>query len=210
MTHANTDRLISGAILASGWSQRMGRSKALLPAGPAGPSFVRTLAGALREGGIIDVLVVGRPDDEALRAEVCGLGAGVRFVENHQAERGQLSSIVAAVNAVDHPGVQGLLVIPVDQPLVAAATIAAVLAAFARQQPALARATYDGRNGHPVVFAPALFAELRRADPSLGARVVVRAHAADGIQVEVPDRHVLTDIDDPEAYFRVFGVPLPR
>lgn len=201
--------LIPGAILASGWSQRMGRSKALLPVGSTGSTFVRALTEALRDGGIADVLVVGRPDDEPLRGEVAGLGTAVRYVENHRAERGQIASIVAAIDAIDHPGVEGLLVVPVDLPLVAAPTVAALLAAFERTRPPLARATYQGRNGHPVIFGPALFAELRQVDPSLGARAVVRAHAAECVQVDVPDPGVLVDIDDPDAYQRVFGIPLP-
>ncbi|MEO7274210.1 MAG: nucleotidyltransferase family protein [Vicinamibacterales bacterium] len=201
--------LIPGAILASGWSQRMGRSKALLPAGRGGQTFVRTLAATLQDGGVTDVLVIGRPDDASLRSEVATLGAGVRYVENHHAAQGQISSIVAAVNAVDHPGVQGLLVIPVDQPLIAAATVAALLLAFSRTRPPIARATHQGRHGHPVVFASALFGELRRADPSQGARVVVRAHAAEALDVDVADPNVLIDIDDSDAYERVFGLPVP-
>ncbi len=171
---------------------------------------MRTLTTALHRGGIDDVLVIGRPDDLPLRAEVSTLGAGVRFVENHHAEQGQISSIVAAVDAVDHPGVEGLLVIPVDQPLIASATVAALLSAFARARPAVVRPTHQGRHGHPVVFAATLFDALRQADPSQGARVVVRAHAAEAVDVDVRDDNVLTDIDDPEAYQRVFGVLPPE
>ena len=58
------------------------------------------------------------------------------------------------------------------------------------------------------MFAPALFAELRRADRSLGARVVLRAHADAILEVEAPDDGVLIDVDDPEDYARVFGVRL--
>jgi molybdenum cofactor cytidylyltransferase len=186
----------------------MGRSKALLPAGDGGPTFVRRLAETLRQGGINDLLVVGRPEDAALRAEVEGLGAALRYIENHRAEDGQISSIVAAVNVVDHPGVQGLLVVPVDQPLVTALTVATLLEAFIRGRPPIARATHGGRHGHPVVFAPAVFNELRHADRSLGARAVLRAHAGAILDVEVPDEGVLVDVDDPDDYARVFGVRL--
>jgi molybdenum cofactor cytidylyltransferase len=202
--------MIPGAILASGWSQRMGRSKALLPVGPGGLTFVRTLATTLHRAGVEDILVVGRPDDTRLQSEVATLGARVRYVANHRAREGQISSIVAAIDVVDHPGVGGLLVIPVDQPLIEAATVTALLSAFARARPPIARPRHQARHGHPVIFAPALFDALRHADPSQGARVVVRAHAAAALDVEVPDPHVLTDIDDPDAYRRVFGVPPPE
>jgi CTP:molybdopterin cytidylyltransferase MocA len=187
----------------------MGRSKALLPAGPNGPTFVRHLADALRSGGITDVLIVGRPEDAALRAEVATLGDDVRFIENHEADDGQISSIVAAVNVVDRPGVQGLLAVPVDQPLVTSATVSALLEGYAHARPPIARATFGGRHGHPVVFGPAVFGELRRADRHVGARMVVHAHADAILDVDVPDEGVVTDVDDPEEYARVFGVPLP-
>jgi CTP:molybdopterin cytidylyltransferase MocA len=186
----------------------MGRSKALLPAGANGPTFVRQLTDRLRAGGITDVLIVGRPHDDALRAEAGSLGADVRFVENRHAAEGQISSIVAAVNAVDHPGVQGLLVVPVDQPLIASATVAALLAAYRKGRPPIARAAFQGRHGHPVVFGPAVFAELRRADRSIGARVVLRAHADAILDVDVPDEGAVIDVDNPEDYARVFGVTL--
>jgi molybdenum cofactor cytidylyltransferase len=184
----------------------MGRSKALLPAGGGGLTFVHRLADALRHGGITDLLVVGRPEDTPLRAALTTLGADVRYVENRRAEDGQISSIIAAINVIDHPGVQGLLIVPVDQPLVTADTVAALLEAFCRVRPPIARATHRGRHGHPVVFAPAVFGELRTADRSLGARAVLRAHAGAILDVEVPDDGVLVDVDTPDDYARVFGV----
>jgi CTP:molybdopterin cytidylyltransferase MocA len=162
----------------------------------------------LRAGGVGDVLVVGRPEDAALRAEVAGLGQDVRFIENHQADDGQISSIVAAVNAVDHPGVRGLLVVPVDQPLIASATVAALLDAYQRARPPIARATFRGRHGHPVVFGPTVFGELRKADRELGARAVLRAHAGAILDVDVSDDGVVIDLDDPADYARVFGASL--
>jgi len=200
--------MIPGAILASGFSTRMGRSKALLPIGPDGPSFVRHVAATLLRGGVSDVLVVGRPDDGALRSEVDQLGGSVRFIENALAAAGQLSSVVAAVNAVDHPGTRALVITPVDVPLVRDASVAALIAAFLRTGAPIVRATSGGRHGHPVIFGHALFGELRRADPSVGAKAVVRAHDAEIVNVEVDDPGVLADVDAPEDYARLFGRPL--
>ena len=58
---------------------------------------------------MVDVLVVARPEDTALRAEVESLGTEVRLVINADADRGQLSSVIAGLNAADHPGVHGVL-----------------------------------------------------------------------------------------------------
>jgi molybdenum cofactor cytidylyltransferase len=58
-----------------------------------------------------------------------------------------------------------------------------------------------------VIFARALFAELRGADPSRGAIAVLRAHERGILNVEVADPGVLTDVDTPEDYQRLFGRP---
>jgi CTP:molybdopterin cytidylyltransferase MocA len=50
-----------------------------------------------------------------------------------------------------------------------------------------------------------LFAELERADPARGAKPVVRAHAAEMIEVPIDDEGAFTDIDTPEEYERWIG-----
>lgn len=192
--------LIPGLILAAGRSTRMGQSKALLPVRQGGPSFVRHLTQTLLEGGVADVIIVGRPDDEPLRREIDDIAA--RFVANPDADSGQLSSVIAGLNAADRPGVGGLLVTPVDAPLISAATVRQLLVAISNRHLPLVRATHNGRHGHPVVFSRRVFDELRHADPGVGARGVVQRYAPEGIDIEVEDPGVLLDIDEPADYER--------
>jgi CTP:molybdopterin cytidylyltransferase MocA len=199
--------VIPGVILAAGRSSRMGQPKALLLTRPGGPSFVGQLSAALLGGGVIDVLVVGRPDDDMLRSEVESLGTGVRLVVNAHAEAGQLSSVIAGLNAADRPGVHGVLVTPVDVPFIRPGTVRALLTAFASRRAPVVRATHLGRHGHPVIFGRRVFDELRRADPAIGAKAVVQAHARDLIELEVDDPGVLHDIDGPDDYARVLNEP---
>lgn len=181
----------------------MGHAKALLRCGAGGPTFVTSLIAALRDGGLDDVLVVGRPGDEALRREV--EAGGARFVENPRPQDGQLSSLLAGLNVADRPGVRGLMAVPVDMPLINSRIVAALLKAFAASPAPIVRAVHRGRHGHPVIFSRAVFPDLRRADPAAGARAVVSAHAADVVDVEIEEPAVVTDIDTPEDYERVFG-----
>ena len=67
------------------------------------------------------------------------------------------------------------------------------------------RATWQGRHGHPVIFGRRVFDALRHADPAVGAKAVVHAHASDLIDLEVDDPGVLHDIDGPDDYARVFN-----
>jgi molybdenum cofactor cytidylyltransferase len=183
----------------------MGRSKALLTC-PDGRTFVRALIDALRAGGVDVVLVVGRADDDALRAEVETIGAGTILVVNEDADRGgQLSSLVAGLRQADRPGVRAVMMVPVDAPLVSSDTVATLLAVFSATGAPIVRARYQGRNGHPVIFSRALFDEVRAADPQMGAKSVLRAHSTAIINVDVEDPAVVTDVDTPEDYRELLG-----
>jgi molybdenum cofactor cytidylyltransferase len=188
----------------------MGRSKAFLPCGAGQDTFLHRIVASLREGGVEDILVVGRPDDVELIDAVQLLAVPVRFVPNPNHERGQLTSIVAGVNAIDRPGVGGLLVMPVDMPLVRPETFAAVLHASAAHPSAIVRAVCGGRHGHPVIFDRGSFDPLRRAHPSVGAKAVLHACADRVLDIEVPDDGVLKDVDSLDDYVAVFGqAPAP-
>lgn len=190
--------LIPGVILAAGRSSRMGRAKALLPLPGGTDTFLSRIARILLEGGVADVLVVGRPEDLGLRQEVDRIGGRLQFVENARADTGPLSSVIAGLNAADRPGIQGLLVTPVDHPLIKPGTIAALLGAFSPSSHVVARATCGGSHGHPVIFGRAVFDALRRADPEVGAKAVLRSHPV--LDVEVDDAGVLRDVDTPGDY----------
>ena len=197
--------MVPGVILAAGRSSRMGRPKALLPSGPGGEAFVRRLARALCDGGVQRALVVGRPEDHALREEVAAMPWPIAFVENPGADAGQLSSVLAGLEAAAGPGTRGLLVTPVDAPLVTAATVAALLAVFSSTGAPVVRAVYRGVHGHPVIFSSDVFDSLRRADPNVGAKAVLRAHALAVVDVDVDDAGVVADVDTPEDYRALFG-----
>lgn len=196
---------VTGVILAAGQSSRMGRPKALLPAG-GGDTFVSALIRTLTAGGTADVLVVTRPGDAALDREIARAAVAavsrVRRIENSSAlHGGQLSSIVAALAAVGDD-VRAVLIVPVDMPLVRPSTVRRLIDMFGSTQAAVLRAVRGGRHGHPVLFSRTVFDELQRADPAVGARAVVRAHGA--VDVEVEDPGVLEDVDTAEDYERLF------
>ena len=130
---------------------------------------------------------------------------GVRVVVNLDPSRGQLSSLLAALDVADRPGVQGLLMTLVDVPLVSSETIRAIADAYRAAGRPIVRPVKDGRHGHPVIFDRRLFDELRQADPALGAKTVVHRHASEIQEIEVDDEGAFVDIDTPEAYRRWIG-----
>jgi molybdenum cofactor cytidylyltransferase len=192
-------RMTRGIVLAAGSSTRMGRAKGLLSAGDR--PFIRRILDALAAGGIADRLVVTRPGDRALIVEV--EAAAARAVPNPRADEGQLSSLIAGLDAADAPDVDAVLVTLVDVPLVEGSTVCELLRRAAVSSAPILRAVHAGRHGHPVVFKCAVFDALRHADPSLGAKPVFRAFEVEN--VEVGDPGVVEDIDTPADYERLFG-----
>jgi molybdenum cofactor cytidylyltransferase len=200
-------RLI-GIVLAAGESKRMGRPKALLPCPPDGHTFVTQAVRTLHTGGIDEVGVVGRPHDSALRTEVSRQARPVvAYLENLTPERGQISSLLVGVSYAEACDADGVMVLPVDIPSVKAATVRSLCDAFDRGAARIVRAVYQGRHGHPVIFGRPVFAELRAADLSVGAREVLRRDPARVFEVAVDDPGVLRDVDVPDDYRRLVDEP---
>jgi molybdenum cofactor cytidylyltransferase len=195
--------MIPAIILAAGASSRMGRPKALLPIAADGTTFLERLVRTLRAASVDDVIVVVGYDADLVRGLIESAGLAVRTTDNREPSRGQLSSLIAALEVADRPGVQAVLVAPVDQPLVAVETVRRLLDVYHRTRAPVVRPAREGRHGHPVIFDRSLFDECRRADPSAGAREVIQRHRSDAIDVTVDDEGAFLDIDTPEAYERV-------
>ena len=205
--------MIPAIVLAAGKSSRMGRPKALLPIGSSGDTFLTHILRVLRDGGITRAFIVIGGDASAVRATLPAVDQFLRIVENEDYEQGQLSSLLAGLSAVEHENddVEGVMVTLVDLPLISAGTVRAVLDAY-RNLPAapIVRPRRGSRHGHPAIFDRSLFAELRNADPSTGAKPVVHAHAAQEVNVDVADDGAFTDIDTPEDYERFIAPTLKR
>jgi molybdenum cofactor cytidylyltransferase len=177
----------------------MGQPKALLPIGEDGDTFFDRVTATLLEAGVSHVVVVAGADAVAIRQKARPR-PGVAIVDNPNFDRGQLTSLLAGLNAIDHLAPNAVLVTLIDVPLVSVDTVRALLATSSRSGAPIIRPVSNGRHGHPVIFGRALFDELRRADLQQGAKQVVRAHAAEILEIEIEDEGAFTDIDTPEDY----------
>ena len=180
-------------LLAAGESRRMGYPKPLLKLGSR--TFIEILAAAMLQSVERLIVVVGAHAG-AVRGAIPA-DSRIVVVENPDYLRGQLSSIKAALPHVG-PAAGGALVHLADHPMVRAETFAAVIEGYRRAGRPIVIARYQGRRGHPVLFARELFGELAAAPEDQGARAVVAADPARVAYVDVDDPGVLTDLDTPE------------
>ena len=185
----------------------MGRDKARLPI-PGGGWFLSRLTRTFLSAGCPEVLAVVGPLGDEVHSAAARERLPVRFVVNPYPARGQLSSLQEALAVLAGREPRGLLVAPVDQPLIATETVRRVAEEWACSRAPIVRPSWRGQHGHPVLFDARVLDELRAADLSVGARAVVRAHAGEARDVEVEDPGAFEDIDTPEDYRRVFGASL--
>jgi CTP:molybdopterin cytidylyltransferase MocA len=188
--------VIAAIVLAAGLARRMGRQKLLLELGAM--PIVRRSVEAIAPH-VDDVVVVTGHEGARVQAVLAGLA--VRFAVNPRPEDGQGSSIAAGVAAL-RPGTTAALIALGDQPRLPAVVVPALLAAFARGGADIAAPIYRGTQGNPVLFAAAVFPELRALTGDGGARSVVRARP-ERVR-EVPfDLPVPDDVDTPDDYARL-------
>ena len=197
--------MIPAVILAAGFSSRMGRDKALLEI-PGGDWFLARLVRTFLSAGAGQaVAVVGPGAVDRIASAVARDQVPVALIVNPDPSRGQLSSLQEAIAFTAARGPSGLLVCPVDQPLVSGRTIRRVIESWKRTGAPVVRPSHAGRHGHPVLFDARVLTELAAADLQAGARSVVRAHARDLYDVEIDDAGAFDDIDTPDDYRRLFG-----
>ncbi len=186
---------IAGIILSGGASRRMGTPKALLRF--QNETFLDRLIRVFSPVCDPIIVVVGEHADP-IRSGI-ERGREVLFALNPDPERGMLSSLQCGVALVP-PEAEAAMFLPVDHPHIQAATIELLAARFRSERAPVTVPTYLGEHGHPVCIAKPVIAELLALPPEAKASDVIHRHIAATSYIEVSDRAVITDVDDPAAY----------
>jgi molybdenum cofactor cytidylyltransferase len=190
--------VVGAIVLAAGASLRMGSPKALLKIGEE--TFVQHIVGQLHCAGLLDVVIVLGADADEIRNSLSWFGETV--VVNAGWKEGQLSSVIVGLNALSHRRLDGVLICPVDRPLITHTLISSLLKAFQESGKSIVVPVFQGRRGHPTVFSSAVFDELRVAPLNVGARHIVRNHPNDIHELTTSEDGVLINIDMPADYER--------
>ena len=192
---------LAAAILAAGESRRMGRPKALVPF--EGLTFVEHLLQATNHPRVGIVRVVLGANAESIQAELKLDQETV--VVNQDWQQGQLSSIQSAIRSLPVDQTAGLLLCPVDHPLISSQLVSRLIAEFDSDRKLIVVPTHQGRRGHPVIFHASLYAELLDASPNVGARQVVWAHPDAIAEIETDEAGVILNLNDPETMRKALG-----
>ena len=180
----------------------MGTPKALLPL--RGRTFLDNILEAISQSSVQKtVVVVGHH-----KAEIEGnVPPGTPVIYNLDYEQGMITSLQAGIRALPHETTAALLFL-VDHPLVQRDTIELLIKNLAPGRIVLP--TFQGRRGHPVLFASDIFQEILSLTMSQGANIVVRKDPTRVVEVSVDFPGILVDVDTPEDFRKLQNEHEPR
>jgi molybdenum cofactor cytidylyltransferase len=201
---------ISALVLAAGKSSRTaGRHKLLLPW--KNKPILAHVVDNILQAGFSEVIVVAGYEAEQIRAALAP--RPVRLVINPDYANGLSASIKSGLAAISNSAT-GVLFALGDMPLVEAEELKLILASYARAPHAtIAVPVHHGRRGNPALFDLCHRAAMNRLTGDAGCKTIIQQHPADVIEVEMPNDHVLRDVDTMEEYQQLehFSLkPIPK
>jgi len=188
--------MISAILLAAGESKRMGELKQLMPFGQ-NTTIVEQAIDNLLSAAVNEVIVVvGYRAEEVIKSIV---GKPVKIAINPNYRQGMSTSIIAGLNLVDSRA-QAVMLTLGDQPLINSQTVNRLIEEFHNHDRGIAIPTYQGRRGHPIIFAIKYKEKLLELKGDIGGRQIVKDHPDDILEVAVNAGGIITDIDTISDY----------
>jgi molybdenum cofactor cytidylyltransferase len=144
------------------------------------------------------VVVLGRAADEV--REQVDFGSA-RVVENPVFGEGCSSSYRAGIGAIN-PESSAIMIILGDRPQITPEIINQLAGEWREQDAPITLCSYQGRKGHPMIFAQSMFAELMDLHGDKAAWKLVDANAAlvQEVRFDIP---YPDDINTPEDFERL-------
>lgn len=190
--------MISGIILASGFSKRMAQEKLLLPVG--GILLVERVIRAARASHLDDIILIYQREE----IEKIGRKYGIAAVYNSRAGEGQSAAIKLGINAA-HSETDAFMFMVGDQPFLTPAAINILIDTFQQDPHSITVPVYNGIRGNPVLFPSAMKGLLLALDGDRGGRVLIEKLPDRVNLVSIDEEMLGTDIDTEEDYLRLRG-----
>lgn len=188
--------MITGIILASGFSRRMNEEKLLLKV--EGIPLVERVIDAAQSSHLDELILIYRKDEIKELAKKYG----IKTVYNQHADEGQSTAIKLGVQS-SHPDTEGFMFLVGDQPYLDSSTINKLIVVFKEAKDIIIVPGYKGKRGNPVIFSSKLKEELLTLEGDYGGKVIFERMVDNVKLVTIDKRMVGTDIDTKEEYKKI-------
>lgn len=193
---------LSVVLLAAGESRRMGElNKLTLPVD--GTPLLRRTAMLLSNYGRAEgcgfaevVVVTGHQQREAVE-QLSGLPTLIAY--NPDYANGQMSSVLRGLRQLNQP-VDGVMICLSDLPLLNLEDLSTIHKAFSLAEKPILVPTFEGERGNPIVLAFEQVEEIISTDRNLGCRHLIEREPERVTTLEMPNDHVVVDMDTPDNY----------
>lgn len=183
----------SAILLAAGSSKRLPNQNKLLKPLNGRPLLLHVIETVKRLGLTSPVIVTGH---EAENIEAAVAGSGVKTVRNETPEQGMASSLRKGLSAIPQDA-EGFFIVLGDMPFIEPEDYRLLAEAFvsASGDP-ICVPVFEGRRGHPVLFASTYIPALESLKGDVGARSLLREYSQAVIEVPCPSARILHDFDE--------------
>ena len=184
--------MLNAIIMASGFSNRMGTNKLLLPY--KGKAMIEHILDKVKACDFYSTILVAQ-DHEIIDI---GKKRGMKVTHNKKAEKGQSESIKLGI--VNSPDAMGYAFFTADQPLIDIETIKLLMDSFYKEKDSIILPIFKGKRGTPVIFPKRFKDDLLALEGDTGGRNIINENMDAVKFIEVKKECVLWDIDTQEEY----------
>jgi molybdenum cofactor cytidylyltransferase len=185
---------VAAIILAAGESKRLGRPKQLLDW--FGIPFIVKIIDTATESGLYPVVVVTGAHYQEV--EKCVQNKEICILRNKQWKKGQSSSIIQGINALNEDGSKSFMVLLCDQPQVPNELIRKLVLVSKENIIDIVATSVNGKICPPILFKPICIDELKKLQGDQGGKGILEKFKVKTVKWK--DERLILDTDTEEDY----------
>ncbi|MTI48631.1 molybdenum cofactor cytidylyltransferase [Sporosalibacterium faouarense] len=185
--------MITGIILASGFSRRMDKEKLLL--GINGVPILEHVLKSIISSKIDEVILIYRKNE----IKDIGKKYGITTIYNGFAEKGQSESIKLGIFSAKEE-TDGFMFFVGDQPYLNTETVNNLINMFNSRKYEIVVPSYNGKRGTPTIFSSIFKEELLNIEGDKGGRNIIKRNLDKVGVLNIDEELIGMDIDTIEEY----------
>ncbi len=196
--------MISCILLSAGLSSRFGSSKAL--AFVDGQILINRTQNILIQSQIDEIIIVLGSQANDVKPYLLK-HKKVKVVYNKNYNLGQTSSFKVGLKNV-HPKSLGIMLLPIDFPVIKSETINLLAKEFLAKEPAILIPSYNSRKGHPPVFHSKFKKDFLALENDCGLNTIQHREKDEIMIIEVNDSGVIKTFNTLEELEQIVKVKI--
>ena len=184
--------MITGIILASGFSRRMGEDKLLLKIDDE--SIIEKVIKASKGSNLDRIILVYRKKE----VEKIGKKYGIKTIYNENADLGQSQSMKLGIGEAGET--EAYMFIVGDQPFLTKELINKLIEEYKNTDKTILAPYYKGKRSMPMIMSSIYEDELLNVVGDKGGRDIVKNNPSKVKKIYIEDERIGRDIDTPEDF----------